>query len=67
MNALQFVFCFLALVCVAAAAMVALLVSVWFALIPGAGALAFGALVLFTEKKRRDAKRSAAQDNGRHD
>lgn len=60
MRTLQFIFCFLACLAFAAAAMVALLWSVWLAFIPAFLVIVFGILVLVTEKKRRQAENEHA-------
>ena len=53
MRCLEFVFCCLMCLCIAAAAGVALLWSFWLAFIPGAFVIVFGVLVLVTERARR--------------
>ena len=51
MKYLQFLFCFLACLCVAAAVMVALLQNFWYALIPACFALVFVGLTLLMIKR----------------
>ena len=53
MKAVQFIFCFLALFCVAAAVMVGLLGEYLYAIIPLAAAVVFGVLLLLTARKKK--------------
>ena len=53
MKYLQFLFCFLACLCVAAAVMVALLQNFWYALIPACFALVFVGLTLLMIKREK--------------
>ena len=59
MKALQFIFCLLTCFCIAAAVMVALMVSFWYACIPGVFVIVFGVLtIVVTRRMLKDEKKS---------
>lgn len=60
MKILQFLFCYLALFCVAAAVMIGLLGEYRFALIPLAAAVVFGILLLLTARKKNVRSKDCA-------